>query len=273
MIRKNDLLICAPQRDNEANKVFDIYARVVRVEDNICTLDRYMEFGGLRLKELVCSEDEIAEYYRPMTEEEKKTFADTMFGRKMGKGGRIPVIHLGGDSRFEGWEKISGDVLDTLMVLNESRSRSKDEPVLYSPDQWEYDANAYVERTADPDYYHVDGWMRIKVGQYKEHDLCVNANLLIDPDCSDVGFYPFQEGEYIFDFERFVDEKAFQKKMNAMWDAYPLICKVIHKTLADYFEANEQQEKDKYLSIISKNKPDVFDYISPLLTETEMEKE
>ena len=271
MIQENEFLICAPQRENEFNKVFDICARVVCVENDICTLDRYQKFGGLRLKELACNWNEVSEYYRPMTEEEKKTFADTIFGREVNNG----KIHLGGDRRYEGWESFYGnDITDTLVALDKYRTHSKDEPVLYNPDQWEYDANAYVEKTADPDHYHVDGWMRIKVGQYKEHDLYVNADLLIDPDCSDVWFCPFPEGEYIFDFEKFVDEKAFQKEMNAMWDAYPLVCEVIHKTLADYFEANKQQEKDRYLSIISKNKPDIFEnYISPLLKETEMERE
>ena len=271
MMQKNDLVICARERENKANKVFDIYARVVNVEDNVCTLDRYQKFGGLRLKELVCSEDEISEYYRPMTEEEKKTFADTMFDREVKNG----KIHLGGDSKFEGWESFYGnDITDTLVALDKYRTHSKDEPVLYSPDQWKYDANAYIERTRVPDYYHVDGRMRIKVGQYKEHDLCVNADFLIDPDCSDVGFCPFPEGEYLFDFERFIGEKAFEKEMDAMWNAYPLVCEVIHRTVADYLNGHEQEEKDKYLSIISKNEPDIFEnYISPLLKETEMEKE
>lgn len=260
MVHKNDLLICAPERDNEANKVFDIYARVVCVEDNICTLDRYQKFGGLRLKELVCSEDEISEYYRPMTEEEMRVFADTMFGREAKNG----KIHLGGDRRYEGWEKISDDVLDTLMILNESRTHSEDEPVLYSTDQWEYDANAYVERTADPDFYHVDGMMRIKIGEYKEHGLYVNAEVFIDEDGLHMAHFP--AGEPIFELNGF---NAY-----AMWEEHRLVCEVIYKTLVDYFEKNEQQEKDKYLSIISKNKPDIFeDYISPLLKEAEIEKE
>ncbi|MBR3516390.1 MAG: hypothetical protein IKM88_10705 [Lachnospiraceae bacterium] len=251
MVHKNDLLICAPQRDNEFNKVFDICARVVCVEGDICTLDRYQKFGGLRLKELACNWNEVSEYYRPMTEDEKRVFADTVFGREVKDG----KIHLGGDRKFEGWEKISDDVLDTLTILNESRSRSKDEPVLYSPDQWEYDANAYVERTADPDYYHVDGWMRIKVGEYKERSLYIDAEVFIDENGLRIGNFP-----------------TFTDEMDAVWDEHPLVCGVINKTLTDYFEKNEQQEKDKYLSIISKNKPDIFeDYISPLLKEAEIE--
>ena len=255
MMQKNDLVICAPEREKEANKCFDIYARVVSVEDNICTLDRYQEFGGLRLKELVCSEDEISEYYRPMTEEEKRVFADTMFSRKVSEEG--DRIHLGGDRKFEGWERISDYVLDTLAILNESRTHSKDEPVFYSPDQWEYDPNAHVAVTEDDGSYRVDGRMQIKIGEYKEHDLYIDAQVCI-----------YENGMNISNFPKFHHE------IDAMWNEQPLVCEVINRTIADYLNKHEQQEKDKYLSIISKNHPDIFEnYIDPLLKEPEMEKE
>lgn len=122
MFQKNDLLICAPERDNEANKVFDIYARIVSVEDGIYTLDRYQKFGALRYSEARYNENTILEFYRSMTEDEKKVFADTMYSRKVIDG----KIHLGGDRLYDGWEPLNGDVLETLAVLDEYQTRDKE---------------------------------------------------------------------------------------------------------------------------------------------------
>ena len=243
-VSKNDLLICAPERDNPVNKVFDIYARVTEVDNGIATLDRYQKFGALRYSKARYNQATLDEYYRPMTEKEKKTFADTMFGREVdtynGK------IHLGGDRRYDGWEQISGDVLETLSVLNKYRTKDKEEPVLLSPDKWEYDAHIYPDFNKDEDMI-TDGYMRIRVGEYKEHSLYINPEVEVSKD--GINIFLFPDGEYCFDFEK-IDE--FKDRMNEMWDTYRLPCEMIYKELEDYFKENEI--KDTLLSIISKSR-------------------
>ena len=247
-VSKNDLLICAPERDNPVNKVFDIYARVTEVDNGIATLDRYQKFGALRYSKARYNQATLDEYYRPMTEKEKKTFADTMFGREVdtynGK------IHLGGDRRYDGWEQISGDVLETLSVLNKYRTKDKEEPVLLSPDKWEYDAHIYPDFNKDEDMI-TDGYMRIRVGEYKEHSLYINPEVEVSKD--GINIFLFPDGEYCFDFEK-IDE--FKDRMNEMWDTYRLPCEMIYKELEDYFKENEI--KDTLLSIISKKQPEVY---------------
>ncbi len=122
-INKNDLIICAPERDNDSNKVFDIYARVIDVSDGIIALDRYQKFGALRCRVATYNMSTIEEYYRPMTDEEKRNFADTMYGRKVDIA--YGEINLGGDS-WHGWEEINGTVFDTLVALSEFRNPDKE---------------------------------------------------------------------------------------------------------------------------------------------------
>lgn len=253
-VSKNDLLICAPERENPVNKVFDIYARVTEVVEKTATLDRYQKFGALRYSEARYNQAALDEYYRPMTEEEKKTFADTMFGREVdaynGK------IHLGGDRRSDGWEKISGDVLETLSVLDEYRTKNKEEPVLYSPDKWEY-CNAYMYPELNTEGLLTDGYMRIRIGEYREHSLYINPEVEVYED--GLHIIPFPDGEYCFDFEKMESRGEFKDQIIELWDTHRLLCEVIYKKLDDHFQANVQQEKDNFLSIISENQPDVFE--------------
>ena len=267
-VSKNDLLICAPERDNPVNKVFDIYARVTEVVGETATLDRYQKFGALRYSKARYDQATLDEYYRPMTEEEKKTFADTMFGREVdtynGK------IHLGGDRRSDGWEKISGDVLETLSVLNEYRTKDKNEPILLSPDKWEYDAHIYPSFNFNKDGDMItDGWMRIRVGEYQEHSLYVTPEVFVYED--NLRIIPFPNGEYCFDFEK-METGEFEDRMNEMWDTYRLPCEMIYKELEDYFIENDGQIKNTLLSIISKKQPEVYRKLTEL-KECEIEME
>ena len=266
-VKKNDLLICAPERDNPVNKVFDIYARVTEVNNRTATLDRYQKFGALRYSKARYNQQTLDEYYRPMTEEEKKTFADTMFGRRIDK--NSGMIHFGGDDRYKGWEHITGDVLETLLVLNEYRTKDKNEPVLLSPDKWEYDAHIYPSFNKDGDMI-TDGWMWIRVGEYQEHSLYVTPEVFVYED--DLRIIPYPDGEYCFDFEK-MEIGEFKDRMKEMWDTYRLPCEMIYKNLEDYFKENDRQIKDTLLSIISEKQPEVYKKLTDVSKEFAGEKE
>ncbi len=114
-IKENAFLICTSE--NKSSNSFDIYARVTKVdqEHKRATLDKYQKSGALRIKSTTLDFSDIEHFYRPMTESEKNTFANTIFSRINKK---TNLIHLGGDRTFSDIEKIEGAILDTLTCLS-----------------------------------------------------------------------------------------------------------------------------------------------------------
>lgn len=119
MFQKNVLVICKPaeEKRSESNMDFEVYARVVNVEDAFVYLDRYLKMGAIHMdsqgkpaKILIADAEK---YYQPMNDEEKQRFAKTLLGLEQRDG----QVHFSANNAFEGWEKIIPVMKETMDVL------------------------------------------------------------------------------------------------------------------------------------------------------------
>ena len=89
--KENDLIICCPRDDSKREKSninFEIYARIVKIDDTGVDLDCYQEQGKLHMSDAGVRHLKITdldEFYRPMREEEKTDFLNGLFLLKTGQ--------------------------------------------------------------------------------------------------------------------------------------------------------------------------------------------
>lgn len=151
-------------------------------------------------------------------------------------------------------------------------------PVFYDPDKWSIteiyfasDMIAYKDMTALEYGDSYSGDMRMKVGEYENHDLYINAQVDISAgekfgengaveNEMDIYIAAFPDSNiYDFDFEPMHPTGAFERDMNKMLKDHEDICLSAINDIEDYFEKHQKEIGDMFFKEVQKMYPEEYE--------------